>query len=265
MEFLTAVVLGIVEGITEFLPISSTGHLILAGELLRFKGPEAETFEIFIQLGAILAVVVLYWTRFLGLIDFSSSGAQAGFRGKDGIIKLALGCLPAFVAGALLHKTIKTYLFSSDTVAAALVVGGVIMIAVERRKRASTVHELGQISYGKSFAIGLFQCAALWPGISRAGATIVGALLLGLDRKTAAEFSFLLAVPVMVAAVGFDLLKSYGELSAASIPFFAAGFVTAFIFAALAIRSFLALLGRWTLVPFGVYRIVIAALVLWLL
>jgi undecaprenyl-diphosphatase len=264
MELLKALLLGIIEGLTEFLPISSTGHLILAGKVLRFEGPVAETFEIFIQLGAILAVVVLYWPRFIALLDFGhSEDKNSGFSGITGVMKLFVGCLPAFVLGALLHKLIKTHLFGPTTVAAALVFGGLVMIAVEKRARPVPCRSLEDISYGKCLTVGFFQCFALWPGISRSGATIVGSMLVGIDRTLAAEFSFLLAVPVMTAAVGFDLLKSLSILSLSDVPLFVLGFVAAFMFAMLAIRFFIALLNRWTLVPFGIYRIVLGALVLY--
>lgn len=254
---ISATLQGLVEGLTEFLPVSSTGHLILVGDLIQFTGDKAETFDIFIQLGAILAVVVLYFNRFLGLLDFRS---RTSFRGWDGLWKLAVACLPAFVLGALLHGLIKRLLFAPLPVACALIVGGVIMLIVERRHSNPSVEEVEEISYTKAFGIGLFQCLALWPGMSRSASTIIGGMILGTSRRAAAEFSFLVAVPVMVAATSFDMLKSYRLLSHEDIPVFAIGFVVSFLTAIAAIKFFMALLNRWTLVPFGVYRILLGTL-----
>lgn len=258
-----ALILGIVEGLTEFIPVSSTGHLILFGQVLNFQGPVANTFNIFIQLGAILAVVVLYFPRFLGLLDFSRPAkSTACFRGLTGTAKLFLACLPAFVAGALLHHTIKTYLFFPGPVTAALIAGGIIMILTERREPMPALDCIEQISYRQAFLIGLVQCFSLWPGVSRSAATIVGGMLFGLNRQTAAEFSFLVAVPVMCGAVVFDLFKSWNLLDLSQIPLFAIGFVVSFLTAMLAIRFFLSLLRRFTLVPFAVYRIILGVFVL---
>ena len=266
-ESLKAVILGAVEGLTEFIPVSSTGHLILTGKLIGFDGENAATFEIFIQLGAILAVVVLYLNRFRSLLDFSRSSddSEYGFSGRQGIGKLFVACLPAFVLGPLLHGHIKTYLFSPLTVSLALIVGGVVMILIERRELETQVLTLENLSYATCFNIGLFQCFALWPGVSRSGATIIGGMLLGLHRQLAAEFSFLVAVPVMIAAVSYDLMKSFGALGGEDIKVFAIGFVVSFVTAILAIKFFLGLLRTHTLIPFGVYRIGIGLLVLLLL
>lgn len=254
--------LGTLEGLTEFLPVSSTGHLIVASELLHFPTEISATFSIFIQLGAILAVVVLYWRRFLSLFAFSD---RDGFSGVEGIGKLALACLPAFILGFLLHDFIKEHLFSSATVVAALFVGGVWMILVERRSREATVLRLEEMSYRQAFLVGCFQCLALWPGMSRSASTIIGGMLVGLDRRVAAEFSFLVAVPVMVAAVGYDTLKSFSELSTEAWQYLGAGLAVAFITGALSIKIFIRMLSRWTLQPFGYYRIVISLVLLILL
>lgn len=263
-EYGKAVLLGIVEGLTEFIPVSSTGHLILFGDLLQFREGEAATFEIFIQLGAILAVVVLYTERFTGLLDFSKED-RSGFRGWNGLGKLFLACLPAFVFGALLHDTIEHFLFIPIPVAFALILGGLVFIVLERSPREPSVFSLGEISGRQAFVIGLFQCLALWPGISRSGATIIGGLLVGLERKIAAEFSFLVAVPVMFAAVSYSLLKSSETLNADFWGVLLVGFVVSFLVALLAIRFFIGMLSRFTLAPFGWYRIVVGALVLILL
>lgn len=267
-ELVVAVVLGIVEGLTEFLPISSTGHLILAGELLGFVGPKAETFEIFIQLGAILAVVVLYLPRFRALLTFrprDPANARTGFSGLPGLAKMACACFPAAAVGLVFHKTIKQKLFGPEPVAYALIAGGIIMLLLEWKRPPAPIQEIEEISYLKAFQIGVVQCFALWPGVSRSGSMIVGGMFLGLSRSSAAEFSFLVAVPMMVMATGYDLLKSWKLLSPSDVPMFAVGFVVSFVCAMLAIRFFLALLRSGTLVPYGVYRIVFGALVLTIL
>lgn len=255
-DLLTAVVLGVVEGITEYLPISSTGHLIIVSKLISFAGARAETFEIFIQLGAILAVAVLYKERFSAMLHLVDREAQFG------VAQISFACLPALILGALLHHAIKTYLFSTYTVALALLVGGIAMICIERLRLSATVAEVRQISFLKAFFIGCFQCLALWPGMSRSASTIVGGMLCGLTREAAAQFSFLIAVPIMCAAVGYDLLKSYKILALTDLPLFAVGTVVSFVVAAAAIKFLLAVLNRWTLAPFGYYRVVLAALLL---
>ena len=260
--FADAIVLGVVEGITEFLPVSSTGHLIVVGSLLGFTGEKAESFEIFIQLGAILAVVVLYWKRFVGLLDFRP-GVQ-GFAGQAGLIRLIAACLPALLLGAALHRVIKAQLFNPLSVALAFVTGGVILILVEGRKGVLTkVGSIDQISVRTSLLIGCFQCLSLWPGMSRAGATIIGGMLLGLERRVAAEFSFLVAVPVMCAAVSKDLFSVWPLLQLQDLSFFAVGFMVSFFTALLAVKFFISLLGRITFVPFGWYRVVAGAALLY--
>ncbi len=258
-----AIILGILEGLTEFIPVSSTGHLIIVGHLLGFSGATADTFDIFIQLGAILAVVVLYFERFRGLLDFRPG--QSGFRGINGIVKLLAVSLPALVLGALFHGAIKRYLFNSTTVAIALILGGLVMIWVESRKaKPARFKSPEELPTRTAFIIGVFQCLALWPGMSRSASTIVGGMLLGLERQLAAEFSFLAAVPVMCAAVGYDLLKSAGSLTSLDVLPFALGFITSFLVAVLSIRVFMRLLNSWTLKPFGYYRIALGALLLFL-
>jgi undecaprenyl-diphosphatase len=256
-----AILLGIVEGLTEFLPVSSTGHLIVAGHLLGFRGETAETFEIFIQLGAILAVVVLERRVFLDLLRPS---ARAGFAGPRGCGLLLTTTVPALIAGALLHDWIKTNLFGPATVAFALLAGGIVILVVESVRPGTTVADIGGLGFGKALAIGLFQCLALWPGVSRSGATIVGGLLCGLERRTAATYSFVAAVPVMAAATLYDLLKSWSHLGPQDVAPFAVGFLVSFVSAYAAMRVFVALLGRTTLRPFAWYRILIAPAVYFL-
>lgn len=255
MEIIIAIILGIVEGLTEFLPVSSTGHLILTGYWLDFTGERAKTFEIVIQLGSILAVVVMYRKRF---IDLLSPGKK---QGGLSLVHLILGMIPAVLTGFLLHGLIKTYLFSPYTVVIGLVIGGVLMIVADLKQRPPTSTSLDDMTLQQAFSIGLFQCLALWPGFSRSGATISGGVLLGTNHKTAAEFSFILAVPMMVAASGYDLLKSYQYLTMSDIPLFATGFLSAFFVALLAIVTFIKFIERVRLIPFAIYRFVLALFV----
>jgi undecaprenyl-diphosphatase len=260
-ELTKSLLAGVLEGLTEFIPVSSTGHLILLGESLEFQGPVAATFDIFIQLGAILAVVVLYWPRFIALLDFSHDDNTESFCGRSGILKLFVACLPAFVLGFLLHDFIKAMLFSSTPVAAALIFGGVVMIFIEQRDLRVTAGTLEHVSYRQAFLVGCFQCLALWPGMSRSGATIIGGMICGLSRSVAAEFSFLVAVPVMFAAVSYDMLKSYHYLSAEHVTIFTIGFIVSFVTALVAIKFFISFVQRYTLSIFGVYRILLGLVV----
>lgn len=254
-----AVVLGIIEGLTEFLPISSTGHLIIAGHLLDFTGPKAETFDIVIQLGAILAVVMLYWRNFIGLLKHDPNHAFSGLRG---IKLLILTSIPASVVGLAAHGYIKAHLFGPTTVAWALGVGAVLIFIVEAMPKRIRANDIDAITSWQALGIGMFQCLALWPGFSRSAATIMGGMILGTERKTAAEYSFIAAVPIMFAATGYDFLKNYSLFSTDDLLFLAIGFLVSFVSAWLAIKSFIYLLGKMTLRPFAVYRIILAALVL---
>lgn len=258
MLILIAVILGIVEGLTEFLPVSSTGHLILAGHALGFSGAKADTFEVFIQLGAILAVVWLYRDKFLGLLKLRQ---KTGFEGQRGLELLALTTLPALIAGFLLHDYIKAHLFQPASVAISLALGGVIILIFEHFPHKAKTVKLEEISRKQALGIGLAQLAALWPGISRSGSTIIGGVLYGLDRKTAVEYSFLAAVPVMIAATGYDLLKSLSVIHGSDIPLFVVGFLTAFVAALLAVKYFVSFVQRYSFKAFGYYRIVLAVIV----
>lgn len=263
-QYLAAIIVAVVEGLTEFLPVSSTGHMILVAKGMSFEFQGHESFEIFIQTGAILAIVLLYPHRFTNLIPkkLDLNVPNEGFSGVRGLLLLGVGCLPAFVLGALFHGAIKSLLFHPWPVALALVVGGVVLVVVERVPTVVRVERLEQLTVFDAFVIGLAQCCALWPGISRSGSTIVGGLLRGVERQAAAEFSFLLAVPVMCAAVSYDLYKSSAELSWDLLPLFALGFVVALIVAAIAVKCFVALLNKLGLEPFGYYRIVLGGAVL---
>jgi undecaprenyl-diphosphatase len=258
--FGVAVILGIVEGLTEFIPVSSTGHLIIFGHLLGFVGDKASSFEVAIQLGAILSVVFLYWRRFLGLIP-SGGGAipmKSKLEGWFGLCRIGLATLPALVVGYLARHLIKEKLFTPVAVTAALAVGGVAILIAERfvsRRRSSS---LDALTLPQAFGVGLFQVLALWPGTSRAAATIVGGMLLGLDRKAAAEFSFLIAVPIMFAATGYEALKMRNLVGAEDLVQFGIGFLVSFVVALIAVKAFVNFLGRGTLQPFAWYRIIIA-------
>jgi len=265
-HYWTAVLLGLVEGLTEFIPVSSTGHLILAGHLLSFKGRIAETFDIVIQLGAILAVVILYRRRFIDLVPkkgwMNWSKGKVGFSGLQGCVLLGLTTLPALIIGKFAYKYIKGYLFNPTSVAVALTVGALGILAVERWRPKTKADSLDAIGWPQALYIGLFQCLSMWPGISRAGATIIGGLVNGLDRKTAAEYSFLAAVPVMMAASGYDLYKTWGQFQEGDILFLGIGFIVSFIVAYFTVAAFIRLLGRWTLRPFAWYRIALTPIVL---
>lgn len=258
-EWMKAVLLGLVEGLTEFIPVSSTGHLIITGDLLAFKGNATATFEIFIQLGAILAVVFLYKERFIGLLDFKK---KTGLSGMNGLLLLFVTTLPALIVGFFVHSYIKAYLFNPFTVALGLGVGGLIMIVAEHKLPSPKIKKVDELKIRDALWVGLFQTLAMWPGVSRSGATMVGGMMVGIERKTAAEYSFLAAVPVMCAATIYDLYKSRAFLSASDIPIFSIGFVVSFVSAWFAVKFFIRLLGKYTLKPFGWYRIGMALLIL---
>lgn len=256
-DLIIAFILGIVEGLAEFLPISSTGHLILVGHLLGFEGERAKTFEIVIQLGAILAIAILYHKRLVSLCNIKPLLRKEK---KFNALHVFLGVFPAVVVGLLLHDVIKTYLFQPYTVVIGLVAGAFLMIFAEVKKAEAIAFSLDDLTYRQALTIGLFQCLAVYPGFSRAGSTISGGLLAKANYKTASEFSFLIALPVMVGATGLDLLKSWKYLSVDDLPMFAIGFITSFIVAMLAVVTFLKLLEKIGLKPFAYYRILLAIL-----
>ncbi|MDE5832026.1 MAG: undecaprenyl-diphosphate phosphatase [Desulfovibrio sp.] len=257
-DLLTAVILSVIEGVTEFLPVSSSGHLIVAGDLLNFTGARAETFEIVIQLGAILAVVVVYWQRFLGLLK---PVPGENFSGSKGVWLLILTSFPACVAGLLFHSWIKEFLFRPITVAIGLAAGAVFMLLAEKYKPEARRETIDAITPKIALFVGICQCVALWPGFSRSASTIMGGMLMGVRRRAAVEYSFIAAVPIMFAASGYALLKSWRVLTVADLPFFAVGVAGAFISALFAVRFFVALIGRISLAPFAIYRLLIAPLV----
>lgn len=266
-EWLIAIILGTVEGLTEFLPISSTGHLILVGKFLNFTGEQSKTFEIVIQLGSIMAVVFIFWSIFAELIKNGVKGKgifpQKGVK-EFTISHLAAGCIPAFVLGLLLHGFIKKYLFMDYTVLIGLVAGGILMIVAEqffgKKQGKAKINNLNEISIKQAFFIGTMQCLAIWPGFSRSGSTISGGLIAGLSYKVAAEFSFLLAVPVMIGASALDLIKSYKIITPDFLVTLGIGFFVAFLVAIITIKMFLKLLNKLNLTSFAIYRFVIALL-----
>lgn len=259
---LQAAFLGAIEGLTEFLPVSSTGHLILFADLVKFNIPSASVFEIVIQLGAILAVCVVYFEKLFGVLKGVATGKPPSLHFAAAV---TIAFLPAALAGVLLHDFIKTVLFSPHIVAISLILGGVVMIAIERRKPPSSVKAIEDFTPALSLKIGLAQCLALIPGVSRSGATIIGALLMGVERKTAAEFSFFLAIPTMVGATTYDLWKNHSTLSANDMMTILIGFITAFIVAWFVIRWFIGFVSTKDFMPFAWYRIIFGIIILvWL-
>jgi undecaprenyl-diphosphatase len=262
MDIVTPVLLGIVEGLTEFLPVSSTGHLILATKLLGYDAARWEVFNIVIQLGAILAVLVLYWRTFWAV--------AAGLVRRDPtswrfLRNLVVAFLPAGVIGLALHKKIESLLDNAQVVAVALIVGGIAILIVERLAKRQVVAGVADVPLPTVVGIGFIQCLAMIPGVSRSGATIMGALSLGVERRTAAEFSFFLAIPTMLGATVLELVTKRHELMAANSVGFeliAIGFVVAFVVALLVVRWFVGLVGKTGFSPFGWYRIAVGALAL---
>ena len=262
-SLLTIILLGIIEGLTEFIPVSSTGHLVLAGELLGFDSEAAGTFEIVIQLGAILAVIVLYWRRFWDVL------IGLGGQDRDSIVftrNILLGFLPSAVIGLMVYDAVKAMLDAPIIVAVALIVGGVAILVLERWNRHPTTPSVEAMSWKTALGIGVIQCLSMIPGVSRSGATIMGAIGLGVERKSAAEFSFFVAVPTMLAASGYDLYKSGAELGQGAWATIAVGFVVSFVVALLVIKWFIGIVSRHGFAPFAWYRIVAGGAALaWLL
>ena len=246
MNVLQAVIIAIIEGITEFLPVSSTGHMILASSIMKIHENDfVKTFEISIQLGAILAIVLIYAKRFL--------------QGIDIYLKLFVAFIPTAIIGFLAYNIIKTYLFNPFVVASSLIIGGIILIIIDKKvvSQKSTTLVLEEIPYKNAFLIGLIQCFSMITGVSRAAATIIGGVFNGLDKKQATEFSFLLAVPTMFAATGYDLLKSNISFSNYEIMLLGIGLVIAFLTAWIAVKIFLKIVEKYGFVHFGYYRIAV--------
>lgn len=250
MTIIEAITLGIVEGLSEFLPISSTGHLILASSLMNLEQTDAhKVFEVVIQLGAMLAVLFIYRDRVANNVEL--------------LKKIAFAFLPTAALGYLLYKIVKTF-FDASLVSYMLIVGGIAFIVIElwMKKHVPTVEGVEGISYRKAFLIGLVQSLSMVPGISRSGATIMGGLLVGMNRKDAAEFSFLLALPTMLAATLYDIYKNYTVFELGDWQNILVGFVTSFIFAVIGIKALLKFITSHTFIPFGVYRIAVGIIFL---
>ena len=252
-----AILLGIIEGLTEFLPVSSTGHLIIAGDLLEFTSEQAKTFEIFIQLGSVLGVVWLYRHKLLGVATQLREPPAQKF-----VLNVLVAFLPAAVLGLFLHKYIKEHLFNPFTVAAALIVGGVVILIIERMKLKERVTRVDDMTLTDALKVGFAQTLAMFPGVSRSGSTIMGGLLTGLSRTTATEFSFFLAMPTMLAATTYDLYKSWDLLRPEDFMMLAVGFVTAFLTALVVVKLFLAYVAKHNFTAFAVYRIIFGSVVL---
>lgn len=252
IEFFQAIFMGAVEAATEFLPVSSTGHLILAGRLIGFEGPPGHIFEVAIQLGAVLAVVVLYFRRLLNIVTGlpKDAGAQ-----RFALVSI-IAFIPAVVSGVLLYDVIKSVLFTPWVVCAMLVAGGIGILLIEKLHPNHYIHSIEEMPVKTGFFIGLIQCLALIPGVSRSGATIMGALALGVDRKVAAEFSFFQAIPLLAGAALYDLWKNRAAVNESAIALIGVGFIASFVFALIVIKWMIGYVQRNGFGVFAWYRIV---------
>jgi undecaprenyl-diphosphatase len=255
---LKAALLGIIEGLTEFLPVSSTGHLIIFGDLLGYNDETSKVFKIVIQLAAILAVCWDYRAR----IERVATGLKSDPVQRRFVGHLLVAFLPAAVLGVLFHGTIKTYLFNPLTVAGALIAGGLVILYIEKRAYHPRLQSVEEMDWKVALKVGFAQAAAMFPGVSRAGATIMGGVIFGLSRKAATEFSFFLAIPTMLAATAYDLYKNWALLDMGDLPVFAVGFVASFLSAMVAVKAFLGFVSNHTFVGFAWYRIVFGLVVL---
>ena len=254
-----AAVMGVVEGLTEFLPISSTGHLILAGSLLGFTDDKSKVFDIAIQTGAIVAVIIVYWQR---LRDTVAGLGQGSPQAKRFTLNVLIAFAPAVALGLLFGKAIKANLFTPTVVATAFIVGGFVILWAERRSVTARIHSVDQMTPWDALKVGLVQCVAMIPGTSRSGATIIGGMLLGLDRKAATDFSFYLAIPTLVGAGAYSLYKERALLSMADLPLFAVGLLFSFLSAWVCVRWLLRYIASHTFTPFAWYRIAFGIVVL---
>lgn len=257
---LKAIIIGIVEGITEFLPVSSTGHMIIVGHFINFTGEFAELFEVVIQLGAILAVVVLYWNK---IIQSIKDIFTPDMRGLKFWINVLVASIPAGILGVLFNDKIKEKLFNPVTVSSALVIGGFLMIFIEKkyRKRNKT-KSIDDIKLGQALFVGCFQCLALWPGMSRSASTIMGAWISGMSTVAATEFSFFLAIPVMIGASGVALIKTHIAMTNIEVIALTVGFIVSFLVALVVIEKFIGFLKKRPMRVFAVYRIFIGIIIL---
>ena len=265
LELLKALILGFVEGMTEFAPVSSTGHMIIVDDMWlkteEFLGKySANTFKIVVQLGSILAVVVVMWKRLFSLVGLYKIDTEESSK-QFNLLHVIVGIIPAGVLGVLLEDFIDKNLFGVETVIFSLVAGSILMIIADKfGPKNPSIVSLDQITYAQAFKVGLVQCLSLWPGFSRSGATISGGVLFGMNHKTAADFTFIMAVPIMAGASLISVLKNWEDIDMNHLSFYAVGFISAFVFALISIKFFLKLISRIKLMPFAIYRIIIAAI-----
>ncbi|MCM3664859.1 undecaprenyl-diphosphate phosphatase [Mesobacillus subterraneus] len=266
-ELFVAFILGLVEGLTEFAPVSSTGHMIIVDDLLLhskelFTEPVANTFKVVIQLGSILAVVIVFKDRFMNLLGLNKKESFGDSTGRLSLSKVIVGLIPAGVTGVLFEDYIDEHLFFVETVIIGLVVGAILLIVADRlQPKNLKTEDVDQITYKQALGVGLFQCLGLWPGFSRSGSTIAGGVLLSMSHRAASDFTFIMAVPIMLGASGISLLKNWEFFTLDALPFFIVGFLSAFVFALIFIKFFLKLINKIKLVPFAIYRIILAALI----
>jgi undecaprenyl-diphosphatase len=253
-----AAIMGIVEGLTEFLPISSTGHLILAGSLLGFTDDKSKVFDIAIQTGAIVAVVIVYWQRLRDTVVNLPSSAQA----QRFVLNVAIAFLPAVVLGLLFGKAVKEHLFTPVVVAGAFIVGAFVILWAEKRSTTARIHSVDDMTPWDALKVGVVQCVAMIPGTSRSGATIIGGMLLGLNRQTATDFSFYLAIPTLIGAGAYSLYKERALLSMADLPLFGVGLLFSFVSAWVCVRWLLRYIATHNFVAFAWYRIAFGIVVL---
>jgi undecaprenyl-diphosphatase len=256
MQTWQVILLGLIEGLTEFIPVSSTGHLLLAGHFLGFDSP-GRAFEVLIQLGAILAILSVYMAKLLQLlVDLPRDSRTRRF-----VLAVLVAFLPAAIIGAFAHKFIKGVLFESPwLICSTLIIGGIILLAVDKMRLQPRYHDAMDLPITTAFAIGLCQCLAMIPGVSRSGSSIVGGLLFGADKRAATEFSFFLAMPTMAGAFAYDLFKNYAELGVADLKSIALGFVVAFVAGVLVVRYLLDFVGRHGFAPFAWWRIIVGGI-----
>ncbi|MBM7553495.1 undecaprenyl-diphosphate phosphatase [Thalassobacillus pellis] len=267
-----AVILGMVEGLTEFAPVSSTGHMIIVDDMW-LKTKEflsqyvANTFKIVIQLGSILAVVVVFKDRFMDLLWMNKEKTNTSNPGERlKLTHVIVGLIPAGVLGLLFEDYIDEHLFSVETVMIGLLIGAFLMIAADMfGVKEPPTKNIDQITYRQAFTVGLIQCFSLWPGFSRSGSTISGGVLMGMSHRAAADFTFIMAVPIMLGASGLSLVKNLSYFSPEDIPFFIVGFISAFLFALLSIRFFLRIINKIKLTPFAIYRIILVIVIFMLM
>lgn len=259
LDIFKAAFLGVIEGLTEFIPVSSTAHLLISSHLINFNSIQNNLFEIVIQFGAIMAIVMIYRKKIFDVMVNFRQKSQQHF-----IINVLLAFLPAAIIGGIFHSLIKGLFFNNITIAIALILGGILIILIERKKgQGSKVSgEVENIKPLTAFYIGLFQCVAMIPGVSRSGATIIGGILLGLNRKTATEFSFFLAIPTIAAASFYDLYKNIDTLTFANLELILVGLFASFISALLVIKWFINFVSKNNFTPFGIYRIIIGLVII---